>query len=281
MPLESLIKEKLAQLSPGQKKVADFLLMRPEQAAFLTAVQLGKEAEVSETTVIRLSYALGFNGFSDLQARIQREVLRTSGGTAPQPSAMNEAGEGQGGLTAVAERDIEIIRQLAATVNEADIWKAVDWLWSADQVMVSGYRASFGPAHWLSFMLSQCRGNVQLQQGGGDMLEKVSTMTSSSVLFVLSYPRYSKEAVQTAECAKRHGVRIIAATDRPLSPVGQLADLTFTTEENHASMFNSIASVLSLLNLIMAGIAQKHQESVQARSQELEKLYAAHAIYVE
>jgi DNA-binding MurR/RpiR family transcriptional regulator len=113
------------------------------------------------------------------------------------------------------------------------------------------------------------------------MPEKISTLSDRSVAFILSYPRYSRDAVQTAQCAKNQGARIIAATDRPLSPLGQLADLTFTTEENLASMFSSNVGLQSLLNLIVAKITLKDKERIQARSQALEQLYAAQAIFVE
>ncbi|MET3291163.1 UNVERIFIED_CONTAM: DNA-binding MurR/RpiR family transcriptional regulator [Brevibacillus sp. OAP136] len=280
--MEALIREKLSQLSPGQKKVAEFLLMKPEQSAFLTAAQLGREADVSEATVIRLSYALGFNGFPDMQARIQQQVLKKEGLSVLEQETEADSLEKEKSLFAsVLDRDVAIVRQLATSINEADIWQAVHWLSEADQVLVAGFRASYGAAHWFSFVLSQCRGHVQLLQGAGDMPEKISTLTDRSVVFILSYPRYSRDAVQTAECAKNQGVRIIAATDRPLSPLGQLADLTFTTEENLTSMFSSNTGLQSLLNLIMVGMTTKNKEHVQARSQTLERLYTTQGIFVE
>ena len=74
-----LVKEKYELLSPGQKKVATYITENLEECVFKTAQQLGKKADVSETTVIRLSYALGFLGFSDLQAYIQKEFIQLKG----------------------------------------------------------------------------------------------------------------------------------------------------------------------------------------------------------
>ncbi|MDQ7861882.1 hypothetical protein RCO48_15625 [Peribacillus frigoritolerans] len=58
-----------------KKKVAAYLIENLDEAAFKTAFQIGREAEVSETTVIRFSYSLGFEGFSKMQARIQKQLL--------------------------------------------------------------------------------------------------------------------------------------------------------------------------------------------------------------
>lgn len=280
--METLIREKLSELSPGQKKVAEFLLMKPEQSAFLTAVQLGKEVDVSEATVIRLSYALGFNGYPEMQARIQQQVLKNNAPASSELEAGADSTDTEKSLfTKVLERDVAIVRQISATLHEADIWKAADWLFEADQVMVVGFRGSYGAAHWLSFVLSQFRGQVDLIQGTGDMPEKISTLTNRSVAFILSYPRYSRDAIQAAELAKNQGARIITATDRPLSPLGQLADLTFTTEENLTTIFSSNTGLQSLLNLIMVGIMTKNKEHLQARTEVLERLYTAQSIFVE
>ena len=49
-----------------------------EKGSLYTAGQIGKEAGVSETTVIRLAYALGLNGFSDLQELMRKEWLASA-----------------------------------------------------------------------------------------------------------------------------------------------------------------------------------------------------------
>lgn len=72
-----IIKSKFPTLSPGQKKVAEFLTVHQDEAVLRTAFQLGQKVGVSETTVIRFSYALGFSGYSDMQNTIRQEWLAT------------------------------------------------------------------------------------------------------------------------------------------------------------------------------------------------------------
>lgn len=65
--LEELITKNYSTLTKGQKKVATYILRNPEEVAFLTSKKLGKNAGVSEATVIRLANALGISGFSEIQ----------------------------------------------------------------------------------------------------------------------------------------------------------------------------------------------------------------------
>ncbi|USG67108.1 MurR/RpiR family transcriptional regulator [Brevibacillus ruminantium] len=279
MSFEQLVKDSFSQLSSGQKKVAEYLLENIEKVAFYTAVQIGREADVSETTVIRFAYALGFRGFSEMQAAIQRYVLESNSSRFADPSP--ETGEEANIFTRAIERDIMILRQTLHQLNQQDVWKAVDWLLEADQVLIVGYRASYAAAHWFSFMLSMVRKNVLIVPFSGETEERIVSLTDKSVVVVISFPRYTKETIRVAETCKRAGAKIISATDRLLSPVSRISDITFTTEINIESGHYSIASVINLLYLLLAGIEARHNMHTQTRMKQLEQLYSYWNIFEE
>ncbi|WNC16018.1 MurR/RpiR family transcriptional regulator [Brevibacillus brevis] len=279
MSFEQLVKDSFAQLSSGQKKVAEYLLTNIEKVAFYTAVQIGREAEVSETTVIRFAYALGFRGFSEMQAAIQQHVLENSSSRFAGPS--QPMGEDANIFARVIERDIAILRQTLHQLNQQDVWRAVDWLMEADQVLIVGYRASYAAAHWFSFMMSVIRKNVLLIPFTGEVEERMISLTEKSVVVIISFPRYTKETIRVAETSKRMGAKIIAATDRLLSPVSRISDITFTTDINIESGHYSNAAVIHLLNLLLAGIEQKNSKETQTRMKKLEQLYSNWGVFEE
>jgi DNA-binding MurR/RpiR family transcriptional regulator len=281
---EELVKEKITSLSSGQKKVAEYLAQRIEEAAISTAVQIGRNVGVSETTVIRLSYALGFKGFSEMQGYIQKQVLQQNHFPVLSNHLLNEEGhrqETQNPFTTIVEQEMCILQENLQPKNLENIWKAVDALIRADQILVVGYRVSYAAAYWFSYMLGTLRPNVRLCPQAGEAHEILCDLTPQSVTFCISFPRYVKETVQLAECAKQIGIPIISATDRLLSPVGEISDITLITEENVKSGSNSIASVISLLDLVIVGMNLRNAEHIQARQQKLEKLYAMNTVYME
>ena len=279
--IEQLLKEEFGSLSAAQRKVAEYLLLHPEEGALLTAKQISQEAGVSETTVIRLAYALNFGNFSDMKKHMRDRMLKNS------PSAITSAYTGQSGtdggneLSQVLENDIAILQQTLRQMNTEDLWHAVDALIHADRVLVAGYRASYAAAYWFSFMLSMTRDHVQLCPSGGDDYAKLFHLTEKSVAVIISVPRYSKEILNLADLAKQQQVKLIAVTDRLLSPVGRISDLTLATEVNVDTGMTSMSSVISLLNLLIYGIKLKDEEKFQARQQRLEQLYIATNIFVE
>ena len=50
-----LIKERYAKMSKSHKKIATYIMDHYDQAVFMTAAQLGKEVEISESTVVRFA----------------------------------------------------------------------------------------------------------------------------------------------------------------------------------------------------------------------------------
>ncbi|GGI14793.1 RpiR family transcriptional regulator [Gottfriedia solisilvae] len=276
-----LVKEKFSQLSPGQKKVANYMIEHLEESAFKTAYQIGKEADVSETTVIRLSYALAFEGFSDMQINIQKHFLQMNKSDITNGEIKKEEQHNEDTFSKVIENEVNILRNLLEPSNVQEVWKAVDALMNADQILIVGHRISHVAAYWFSSTLSSLRENVYLCTPAGDFYEKFSNLTKQSVVVAFSFPRYAKDTLTICECTKEHDIQLISVTDRLLSPIGRIADIVLTTEENVESGTNSIASVISLLDLVIAGIYKKDRKKVQSYQQKLEKLYSNYEVFIE
>ena len=75
MQIEQLIHEKITSLSSGQRKVAEYILTHLDSFSYSTLAKLSKEISVSETTIIRLAYSLGFDSFSEMQRSVQNDIL--------------------------------------------------------------------------------------------------------------------------------------------------------------------------------------------------------------
>ncbi|MDF2885033.1 MAG: Transcriptional regulator, RpiR family [Clostridiaceae bacterium] len=68
------IREILKELSPSEKKVAQFILNKPSEVSGLSIGDLAKYSKSSEATVVRLCKILGFNGYKDFKISITRDM---------------------------------------------------------------------------------------------------------------------------------------------------------------------------------------------------------------
>ena len=61
---------KIPDLSKNHKKIARYIIENIDEAAFLTAAEIGKKLDISESTVVRFATALGYAGFPAFQREL-------------------------------------------------------------------------------------------------------------------------------------------------------------------------------------------------------------------
>ncbi|HIV16704.1 MAG TPA: MurR/RpiR family transcriptional regulator, partial [Candidatus Alectryocaccobium stercorigallinarum] len=69
------IQSNYMNFSKGQKKLADYVMTNYEQAVFMTAVRLGNEVGVSESTAVRFAVELGYEGYPEFRQALEEVVL--------------------------------------------------------------------------------------------------------------------------------------------------------------------------------------------------------------
>ena len=62
------IEEKYNTLSIGKQKVANFILDHLNESSYLTLIQMQEKIGVSEATIIRFAYTIGYSGYSEMQS---------------------------------------------------------------------------------------------------------------------------------------------------------------------------------------------------------------------
>ena len=65
------IESRQESLTKLQKRIANFVMSDPIQAAFMTVDQLSHAVGVSTATVVRFSTELGYNGYTEFQRELQ------------------------------------------------------------------------------------------------------------------------------------------------------------------------------------------------------------------
>ena len=70
----TVIQDSVHTFSKGQRKIANFILESYDKAAFMTASRLGQRVGVSESTVVRFAFELGYDGYPDMQRSLQKMI---------------------------------------------------------------------------------------------------------------------------------------------------------------------------------------------------------------
>ena len=146
----TVIQEKMHTFSKGQRKIAGFILDSYDKAAFMTASRLGKRVGVSESTVVRFAFELGYDGYPDMQRSLQK-MIRNRLTTVQRIEVTKDRLGGQDLLSMVLQSDIDKIRITLEELDRESFERAVDAIVSARKIYIIGVRSSAAIASFLHF----------------------------------------------------------------------------------------------------------------------------------
>ena len=208
------IRSRTDSFSRGQKRIADYILMNYDKAAFMTAGHLGRKAQVSESTVVRFASQLGYDGYPNMQRALQ-ELVRGKLTSLQRIQVSRDQMQEQDVLTGVMQRDMNSIHTAIESVDRAAFDQVVDRLLTASHIYLMGVRSSAFLAGYLNFYLHLMFKNVTLVQNAaaGEIFEQLSQIGPGDVLVGISFPRYSQMAIHAVEYARDRGADVVAITD--------------------------------------------------------------------
>ena len=266
MKVEQLIREKISSLSAGQKKVAEYILQHLDSFSYSTLAKLSKEISVSETTIIRLAYSLGFESFSEMQRTVQNDILSIPTTTS------DDTLDNRNFYQNIIAKELHYIENWASHLNREDMDQIVTHLTNAKKRLIVGARSSYSAALWMGTLLNQLLGNTKVVHEFYDSnFEYLTEASEDTVVLLIS-----------AHVAKNHGAKILAVTDSISSPAWALADHAIITEINLNEMgFNSFSCLYCLFDSIVAKIRKTRCKSISTRLHDLEELYSDFDLFYE
>ena len=120
-----LIEREVPNMSKGHRAIGNFILESYDKAAYMTAAKLGEEVGVSESTVVRFTTELGFEGYPEFQKALQEDLKSKL--TSVQRLGLTEKFESDTeALKAVVSQDIANLRDSLNSIDEEEFDKAVN-----------------------------------------------------------------------------------------------------------------------------------------------------------
>ena len=272
------IREVYPSLSKGQKRIADYIDKYYENAAFLTAARLGEEAGVSESTVVRFAYAVGFDGYPEMQDSLQ-ELIRHKL-TSAQRIHLTEGLNTQDVPRRVLTADMNNIKATIDLIDPGVFTDTVNALLSAQRIYVLGVGSAYPLAQFLVSYLGYSFNDV-IYAGGSeqDIFERMLRISEHDICFGITFPRYSSRTVTGMRYAKDRGAKLIALTDLPTSPIAEISDYILLARSDMASFADSLTAPLSVLNAILVSISILRKEETYAHLMQLEKIWSMEGVY--
>ena len=276
----TVLQERLADFSKGQKRIARFILESYDRAAFMTANRLGKAVGVSESTVVRFAVELGFDGYPSMQKAMQEMVVNRLTSVQRIEVANNRIGD-QDILSMVLQADMEKLRQTGETVDRAEFRSAVDAILRAKHVYLLGVRSAASLANFLGYYLNYMFPSVHVvtASGASEMFEQIVGVGPEDAVIAFSFPRYSATTAKGAQYCRSTGATVIGITDNRLSPLGQNSDFVLLAKSDMVSLVDSLVAPLSVVNALIVALAAKREKELAKTFNDLEYIWEEYNVY--
>lgn len=274
------IHNRMPRLSKGQRKIADYILSSYEKAAFQTAAALGKNVQVSESTVVRFACELGYEGYPQMQKALQ-EMVRSKLTTVQRIEVSAPTVSGDELLTGVMQADMERIRKSMELTTSEMFYGALDALEEANRIYVIGLRSASALASFLGYYLNYMFENVQLITGGSDseIFDQMIHISAKDAVIAMSFPRYSSATVKALGYARTVGAATVAITDRASSPLCHSAEYVLLAQSDMVSLVDSLVAPMSLINALLAALSRKKGKELQNTLNQLETVWEQNHVY--
>lgn len=262
--------------SKGQKLLANYIIDNYDRAAFITASKMGRTVGVSESTVVRFAYALGYDGYPALQRSLQ-EMIRNRLTTVQRIQLTSDLSQDEV-LSTVLKSDISNIRSTIESVNTATFNTVIDHMLKARKIYVVGIKSAAPLAQFLGYYLNFILDDVCIVNS--TVYETMLRISDKDMCIGISFPRYSSKAVEALSFARSQGAYVTAITDSMFSPIAELADSVLVARSDMASFADSLAAPLSLINALIVGAGLRRKDEVYERLDQLEGIWKSHKVYI-
>ncbi len=272
------ISKEFDHMSKGQKLIAQYILDNYDKAAFMTASALSDTVGISESTIVRFAYALGYAGYPQLQKDLQ-EVIQNKMTTAQRLNMM-EGLSVEDIIHASFKTDFNNMRVTKENIDPDMLEKIVNVISSARMIYILGTRSSGPLAEFFRYYMSYIKDNIRMvRYDGGDIFSQILHADERDAVLAISFPRYSMQTIETMHYLKRQGCKIISITDSVESPPAKISEYVLTAKSYMNSFVDSFTAPLSIINLLIIMIGLKNKEVLFRNFNKLEELWESNDVY--
>ncbi|MEU1040549.1 MurR/RpiR family transcriptional regulator [Streptomyces sp. NPDC005551] len=267
------------RLSPGQRRIAQYLIEHITEAAFLSITDLAERVGVSQPSVTRFAAAVGFSGYPALRERLQAIALATLG-SAPGTPAEHRSNELQAAVDAEIENLENLRRDFADPDKVIDVGRALS---RSTPLTVLGLRISVSLAEYFAYAARRIHPDVRLVTRGGSVAYDAllqSREAGGTWVLAFAMPRHAHETLTAMRVARRAGLRVALVTDLPLGPLADEADVTFATGTGSRLVFDTYAAPLVMSAALLQAMTDADPERTQGRLEGYEQIAEQHQFFL-
>lgn len=246
------IEQRMNTFSKGQKRIAQLIFERPNEICFMTAAQIGKRADVSESTVVRFACELGYKGFPGLQKDLQKCALSQIDSKQYVPEIHEKTDDEK---LLWANKNIDNILKTMELLDFQSLENAVSRLKNCRNIYLVSDVYSRGLQDYLKFHLSAVQERVIIVRSS---IELMHLCPEDSVIFLCF--GNGNDYVPMLSYARDSGAYMIGFTGSALTPAASGCDAVFVASTDACGHTSSLTAPVCLLQIFLECFIKGNEE---------------------
>lgn len=277
----SRISERYGKMSKSHKAIASYISEHYDQAVFMTAAKLGETLGISESTVVRFAFGVGYEGYPEFQKALEDCVKGKLSSIQKMDAKYGRSSQSEV-LASVITADIEKLQHTIDNLDPAAFESAVNTILEAETIYVMGLRSNEPLAEFLHFYLNMVRGGVVLLKttSVSETFEQMIRIHEKDCFIGISFPRYSMRTLKAMEFANDRNAKVIAITDSSHSPMSLYSSCNLLARSDMVSIVDSLVAPLSVINALVVALCLKCPQDVRKNLEMLEDTWNNYQVYL-
>jgi DNA-binding MurR/RpiR family transcriptional regulator len=256
------IRENYENLTPGFRKLADFIMNSTLDAAFLTATELSRRVGVDPATVVRFAQELGYSGYRELSREIKHYVRDQVTSTYRKAS---EAETTEALLLALVENANQNMQNFVTT-DLSNVIKAVEILKEAPHIWFTGEFTGYDIAVFMAKKFKAYGISASaFHPSMGETASVISQMNADQVLVTIAGTEPSLDTGYAVRMAREKGVMTITITTSGITLPAREAALTIIAPSKTPVGVPTFGTLMQVIALIWETVMKEHLPEATAK----------------
>jgi DNA-binding MurR/RpiR family transcriptional regulator len=203
------------RLSDSEKKVAMYILERPDDVIHYSITEFARVVDVSETTIYRVIKKMKFKGYQAFKI----ELIRQTSGVKSVPLTNMET------LDEYVEEIKSLAERMKTTLKKDDLQKAADWIVQSQKTIFFGVGLSSVVAEYGSLLLSLLGFSSFCYNDPHVQVIVATGLCEKDLVISVSHSGNIRDTVKSTQVARDVGARTVAVTAGINSPLSSVVDI--------------------------------------------------------
>jgi DNA-binding MurR/RpiR family transcriptional regulator len=246
----SRIKEIMEDMSPSERKVADFIFNNPKKISDLSIKELSEKAGASQAAVVRLCKRLHYKGYKDFRIMIAKDAVNIRDEEDMYTDI--EPGDGISKIIKnVSYNNKKSIDNTLEFLSEESVEKAVAAIVKADKIVFYGVGASYIIALDAFQKFARINKNVITSSDTHMQAQFASNLKKGDVAVAISYSGETRDTYESIKIAKAAEATTIGITKFGQNSISNLCDIQlFVSAPEVTFRSGATSSRIAQLNVI-------------------------------